>query len=204
MLGGYGVLYTSTCFIPCLFDLISAVGFVNGSVRVLDSLTLRDEVQEPFRYARDAITHIEFSHDSQFLATAVSFLSLAAFFPPPYVEGYRFCNLFCLFICFFVCLFFCLFIRIYFFSSTRLLLLMTICRYLPLVVRETYLPQGHFGVCACMHLSVCPSKIVPKFCTVVHCNPSPDDKILDWSKLKQIEEDIFSSAFKMKNKCHIG
>ena len=28
-------------------------------------------------------------------------------------------------------------------------------------------------------------------------NPLPDDKILDWSKLKQI-------AFKMKNKCYIG
>ncbi|XP_053376609.1 cilia- and flagella-associated protein 251-like [Mercenaria mercenaria] len=47
-----------------------AVGFVNGSVRILDSITLQDEVQEPFRYARDAITHIEFSHDSKYLATA--------------------------------------------------------------------------------------------------------------------------------------
>ena len=50
----------------------SAVGFVNGAVRVLDSITLQDEVSEPFRYARDAITHIEFSHDSKYLATAVS------------------------------------------------------------------------------------------------------------------------------------
>ena len=41
-------------------------------VRVLDSITLQDEVSEPFRYARDAITHIEFSHDSKYLATAVS------------------------------------------------------------------------------------------------------------------------------------
>lgn len=47
-----------------------AVGFVNGAVRVLDAITLQDEIQEPFRYARDAITHIEFSHDSRFLATA--------------------------------------------------------------------------------------------------------------------------------------
>ncbi|KAH3752676.1 hypothetical protein DPMN_187300 [Dreissena polymorpha] len=47
-----------------------AVGFMNGTVRVLDSITLQDEVPEPFRYARDAITHIEFSHDSKYLATA--------------------------------------------------------------------------------------------------------------------------------------
>ena len=51
---------------------LSAVGYVNGMVRVLDSITLQDEVSEPFRYARDAITHIEFSHDSKYLATAVS------------------------------------------------------------------------------------------------------------------------------------
>ena len=36
-----------------------------------------------------------------------------------------------------------------------------------------------------------------------HCfNSLPDDKILDWSKLKQIADAILS-AFKMKNKCHI-
>jgi len=39
---------------------------------VLDALNLQDEDTEVFRYARDAITHISFSHDSQFLATAVS------------------------------------------------------------------------------------------------------------------------------------
>ena len=32
-------------------------------------------------------------------------------------------------------------------------------------------------------------------------NPLPDDKILDWSKLKQIAED---SAFKMESMYHIG
>ena len=31
-------------------------------------------------------------------------------------------------------------------------------------------------------------------------NPLPDDKILDWSKLKQIADNIL----KMKNKCHMG
>lgn len=56
-----------------------AVGFVNGTVRVLDSITLQDEVQEPFRYARDAITHIEFSHDSKFLATADAEYTVSVF-----------------------------------------------------------------------------------------------------------------------------
>ena len=50
----------------------TAVGFMNGVVRVLDALTLSDMTKDPFRYARDAITHIAFSHDSQYLATAVS------------------------------------------------------------------------------------------------------------------------------------
>lgn len=54
--------------------LVSAIGFMNGTVRILDSITLKDEVQEPFRYARDTITHVEFSYDSKYLATAVSFL----------------------------------------------------------------------------------------------------------------------------------
>ncbi|XP_067673834.1 cilia- and flagella-associated protein 251-like isoform X2 [Haliotis asinina] len=57
----------------CSYDpsgALLAVGFTNGCVRVLDAITLQDEMEEPFRYARDAITHIAFSHDSQYLATA--------------------------------------------------------------------------------------------------------------------------------------
>nr|KAG5708132.1 hypothetical protein BaRGS_002868 [Batillaria attramentaria] len=46
------------------------VGFTNGVVRVLDSITLHDEVKEPFHFARDAITQIAFSHDCRFFATA--------------------------------------------------------------------------------------------------------------------------------------
>ena len=34
-------------------------------------------------------------------------------------------------------------------------------------------------------------------------NPLPDDKILDWSKLKQIADDILK-CIKMKKKCNIG
>ena len=50
------------------------MGFTNGSLRVLDALCLDDTTGEPFRYARDAITHVAFSHDSCFLATVVSML----------------------------------------------------------------------------------------------------------------------------------
>lgn len=53
---------------------------MNGQLRVVDSITLEDELSEPFRYARYAITHLAFSHDSQYLATAVSIL-LRILFP---------------------------------------------------------------------------------------------------------------------------
>ncbi|XP_018118695.1 cilia- and flagella-associated protein 251 isoform X2 [Xenopus laevis] len=45
-------------------------GFTDGSVYILDAMTLEDEIAEPFKYARGSITHISFSHDSQYLATA--------------------------------------------------------------------------------------------------------------------------------------
>ena len=51
---------------------VAVVGFTNGTVRVLDALTLQDETAEPFHYARDAITQIVFSHVCRFFATAVS------------------------------------------------------------------------------------------------------------------------------------
>ncbi|XP_030074184.1 cilia- and flagella-associated protein 251 [Microcaecilia unicolor] len=46
------------------------VGFLDGNVCILDSLTLKDEREEPFSYSQAAVTHIGFSHDSQYLATA--------------------------------------------------------------------------------------------------------------------------------------
>ncbi|KAM4808158.1 cilia- and flagella-associated protein 251 [Rhinophrynus dorsalis] len=45
-------------------------GFTDGSVHILDAMTLEDELAEPFKYSRGSITHISFSHDSQYLATA--------------------------------------------------------------------------------------------------------------------------------------
>ncbi|XP_077149247.1 cilia- and flagella-associated protein 251 [Ranitomeya variabilis] len=47
-----------------------AAGFTDGSVHILDAVTLEDETKEQFKYARGSITHVTFSHDSQYLATA--------------------------------------------------------------------------------------------------------------------------------------
>ncbi|XP_074061664.1 cilia- and flagella-associated protein 251 isoform X1 [Macrotis lagotis] len=46
------------------------VGFTSGSVYILDAVSLKNEAMEPFKYSRGNITHISFSHDSQYLATA--------------------------------------------------------------------------------------------------------------------------------------
>ncbi|MBN3304255.1 CF251 protein, partial [Amia calva] len=56
-----------------------AVGFASGSVYVLDALTLDNECAEPFRYAREGITHIAFSRDSQYLATADAGFTVTVF-----------------------------------------------------------------------------------------------------------------------------
>ncbi|KAK6192834.1 hypothetical protein SNE40_004236 [Patella caerulea] len=56
-----------------------AVGFTNGTVRILDAITLNDEMSEPFRYSRDAITHLVFSHNSVYLAAADAEHSLTVY-----------------------------------------------------------------------------------------------------------------------------
>ena len=58
--------------IVSLWLCVTVVGLTDGSVRVLDSITLQDEITEPFKLASQPITKIVFSHDSQFFATAVS------------------------------------------------------------------------------------------------------------------------------------
>nr|XP_025040576.1 cilia- and flagella-associated protein 251 isoform X1 [Pelodiscus sinensis] len=44
-------------------------GFSDGSVYILDSISLEDDCKE-FKYSRGPVTHISFSHDSQYFATA--------------------------------------------------------------------------------------------------------------------------------------
>ncbi|KAK2493629.1 hypothetical protein MC885_005147 [Smutsia gigantea] len=41
-----------------------------GTVYILDAMSLENEVPEPFKYSRTNVTHISFSHDSQYMATA--------------------------------------------------------------------------------------------------------------------------------------
>ncbi|XP_047617790.1 cilia- and flagella-associated protein 251 [Phacochoerus africanus] len=49
-------------------------GFTEGTVYILDAMSLESEIPEPFKYSRTSVTHISFSHDSQYMATAdVSF-----------------------------------------------------------------------------------------------------------------------------------
>ncbi|KAB0370026.1 hypothetical protein FD755_017988 [Muntiacus reevesi] len=49
-------------------------GFTEGTVYILDAMSLESAISEPFRYSRSSVTHISFSHDSQYMATAdVSF-----------------------------------------------------------------------------------------------------------------------------------
>ncbi len=52
--------------------MIKAIGFRNGHLQLIDSISLEDCLKAPFTYSKDAITHIQFSDDSNFLATAVS------------------------------------------------------------------------------------------------------------------------------------
>jgi len=49
-----------------------AIGFVSGMVRLVDSLTLEDLTAQPFNNTnREAITHIAFSQNCEYFATAV-------------------------------------------------------------------------------------------------------------------------------------
>ncbi|XP_010602682.1 cilia- and flagella-associated protein 251 isoform X2 [Fukomys damarensis] len=45
-------------------------GFTEGAVYILDAMSLQNETPEPFKYSRSTVTHVSFSHDSQYMATA--------------------------------------------------------------------------------------------------------------------------------------
>ncbi|XP_053224777.1 cilia- and flagella-associated protein 251 [Podarcis raffonei] len=53
-----------------------AAGFIDGSVYILDSISLENDCPEPFRYSSTPITVMSFSPDSQYLATADENISL--------------------------------------------------------------------------------------------------------------------------------
>ncbi|XP_023595065.1 cilia- and flagella-associated protein 251 [Trichechus manatus latirostris] len=50
---------------------ILGVGFTEGTVYILDAMSLENEIAEPFKYSRSGVTHISFSHDSHYMATAL-------------------------------------------------------------------------------------------------------------------------------------
>ncbi|XP_053136142.1 cilia- and flagella-associated protein 251 isoform X2 [Hemicordylus capensis] len=56
-----------------------AAGFTNGSVYILDSISLENDCPEPFRESRAAIIHMSFSHQSQYLATAEENISVTLY-----------------------------------------------------------------------------------------------------------------------------
>jgi WD40 repeat protein len=68
--------FNKTSQITCLaFDPNGnyiAVGFKNGHLTLIDAISLSDVIKAPFNYSKDAISHIEFAHDSSYLATAVT------------------------------------------------------------------------------------------------------------------------------------
>lgn len=79
--------------IQCLtFDALGlqlAIGMTNGSVHVLDAISLTDLIEKPFRYARDAVTHIAFSHNSKYLATADADMATTVFVDDS-TEGWKY------------------------------------------------------------------------------------------------------------------
>ena len=48
------------------------MGFTNGVLKICDGVSLQDLHAHAYRFSRDAITHIAFSHNSKYLAVAVS------------------------------------------------------------------------------------------------------------------------------------
>lgn len=53
---------------------ILGAGFTEGTVYILDAMSLENALPKPFGYSRSSVTHISFSHDSQYMASAVSVL----------------------------------------------------------------------------------------------------------------------------------
>uniref|UniRef100_A0A8B9JW48 Cilia- and flagella-associated protein 251 n=1 Tax=Astyanax mexicanus TaxID=7994 RepID=A0A8B9JW48_ASTMX len=56
-----------------------ALGFASGTVQILDACTLQQEQEESFQYSLECITHLTFSHDSSYLATADSGKAVTVF-----------------------------------------------------------------------------------------------------------------------------
>lgn len=55
-----------------LSGALLGAGFTEGTVYILDAMSLENETSEPFKYSRSSVSHVSFSHDSNYMATAVS------------------------------------------------------------------------------------------------------------------------------------
>ncbi|NXG33204.1 CF251 protein, partial [Dromaius novaehollandiae] len=55
-----------------------AAGFTDGSVYILDAISLQSSCKE-FKFSRGPVTHLSFSHDSEYLATADEKLSVTVY-----------------------------------------------------------------------------------------------------------------------------
>ncbi|XP_045633571.1 cilia- and flagella-associated protein 251 [Ursus americanus] len=59
--------------------VLLGAGFTEGTVYILDSMSLENQIPEPFKYSRTSVTHISFSHDSQYMATADAHFTVAVY-----------------------------------------------------------------------------------------------------------------------------
>lgn len=62
-----------------LSGALLGAGFTEGTVYILDAMSLENETSEPFKYSRSSVSHVSFSHDSNYMATAVSSSLCSAF-----------------------------------------------------------------------------------------------------------------------------
>nr|XP_034345193.1 cilia- and flagella-associated protein 251 [Arvicanthis niloticus] len=54
-------------------------GFTEGTVYILDAMSLENESSEPFKYSKSSVSHVSFSHDSNYMATADANFTVAVY-----------------------------------------------------------------------------------------------------------------------------
>ncbi|XP_044541344.1 cilia- and flagella-associated protein 251 [Gracilinanus agilis] len=62
-----------------LEGFLLGAGFTEGTVYIMDAVSLKNEAPRPFKYSKGSVTLITFSHDSQFLATADIHFTVAVY-----------------------------------------------------------------------------------------------------------------------------
>uniref|UniRef100_F7FU35 Cilia- and flagella-associated protein 251 n=1 Tax=Monodelphis domestica TaxID=13616 RepID=F7FU35_MONDO len=62
-----------------LEGFLLGAGFTEGTVYIMDAVSLKNEAPRPFKYSKGSVTLITFSNDSQFLATADVYFTVAVY-----------------------------------------------------------------------------------------------------------------------------